>query len=235
MKEYLSSPKLTKTAHIPTIVVLLSEGAKDAPVALSTVELARKLGKSQQIASKHLEELERQGFIERMRSGGKTYVKLTENGVNTASKLYYTLHKVFGREERSLEVSGTIFVGLGEAAYYVSHEEYRKQFISKLGFDPFPGTLNIRLGSSLDRKIRRDLSVAKGIRIEGFAHGKRTFGGAECFRAILNSKMHCAVLVIDRTSYDDSVLEILAPVNLRKTLNLKEGTRVRVKILFAGN
>jgi riboflavin kinase, archaea type len=233
-KKDQSQPKLAKPALIPTMLELLSEGAKDNPVPITTVDLARKLGKSQQIASKHLDELEREGLIERMRSEGRTYVKISPSGVEAASRLYTTLDKIFGQKERTLEVTGTIFSGLGEAAYYVSIDGYRRQFVRKLGFDPFPGTLNVRLNSTVDRKIRRDLAVMSGIRIDGFKDGKRTYGGAECFPAILNKKVRCAVLVIERTSYDDSVLEIIAARSIRKELNLKEGAKVSVKIFLNG-
>ncbi len=221
---------MLKPSHIPTIVELLAEGAKDKPVPLTTVELAKKLGKSQQLASKHLDEMEREGLVERIRSRGKTYVKLTKKGISSASELYASLQAAFGVGEQLLEISGTIFSGLGEAAYYTSMNGYKKQFVSKLGFEPFPGTLNLRLSTPLDRKLKRDLASSKGIHIEGFNDGTRTFGGAECFRAMLNEKTHCMVLVLERTIYDDSVLEIIAPENIRKALNLKDGNRVHVRI-----
>jgi riboflavin kinase len=221
---------MLKPSHIPTLVELLNEGAKDKPVPLTTVELAKKLGKSQQLASKHLDEMELEGLVERIRSRGKTYVKLTKKGVTSASELYESLRTVFGAGEQLIEIAGTVFSGLGEAAYYVSMNGYKKQFISKLGFEPFPGTLNLRLSTSIDRKIKRDLASSKGIHINGFNDGTRTFGGAECFRALLNEKTHCAVLVLERTIYDDSVLEIIAEVNLRKLLHLKDGERVKAKI-----
>ncbi|MGI0079756.1 MAG: DUF120 domain-containing protein [Nitrososphaerales archaeon] len=221
---------MLKPSHIPTIVELLAQGAKDAPVALTTVELAKKLGKSQQLASKHLDEMEQEGLIERIRSGGKTYVKLTKKGVSSASELYASLQVALGAGEHLIEISGSVFRGLGEAAYYVSMGGYRKQFISKLGFEPFPGTLNLRLNTTLDRKLKRDLASSDGIHIEGFSDGKRTFGGAECFKATFNQKMSCAVLVLERTIYDDSVLEIIASESIRKSLNLKDGDRVHVKV-----
>lgn len=222
-------PKI-KSAYLPTLLDLLLQGAKDKPVALTTIQLATRLGKSQQLASKHLEDMEKEGFVERIRSGGKTYVKLTKKGVDAGASLHSTLEHVFGEDEGKLEVKGSIFSGLGEGAYYVMIKGYRKQFQSKLGFDPFPGTLNLRLGSAVDRKIRRDLTTAKGIHIDGFKDGKRTYGGAECFRALLNGKVEAAVLVIERTTHDDSVLEIISPVNVREEFELADGDPVDVSI-----
>jgi riboflavin kinase len=219
-----------KASHIPTMLELLAQGAKDKPVLLTTKMLARKLGKSQQMASKHLDEMEREGLIERVRSGGSYYVKVTRSGLQPAREIYDALRQVFGPPLGAVEVSGVAFSGLGEGAYYVSMKGYRRQFLSRLGFDPYPGTFNVRLETAVDKKIRRDLAVAKGVHIEGFEDGKRTFGGAECFNAEINAKVRGAVLVIERTSYDDSVLEVIAPVNIRKELNLKDGDIVSVKI-----
>ena len=166
-----------------------------------------------------------------MRSRGKTYVKLTKKGVSSGAALYSSLARAYGSEkEKIASVTGVVFSGLGEGAYYIALKGYKKQFVSKLGFEPFPGTMNLRLSSPVDRKVRRDLSTAKGIHIDGFRDGKRTFGGAECFKALLNGKVEGAVLVIERTTHDDSVLEIIAPVNMRQEFSLKDGDPVSVEI-----
>lgn len=220
---------MIKPVHIPTLLELLAQGAKDKPVYITTTELARKLGKSQQLASKHLDEMEREGLIERIRSNGKIYVRLTKKGVGASASLYSTLGRVFAEQEKS-SVRGIVFSGLGEGAYYVSLKGYRKQFESKLGFDPYPGTLNLKLESAVDRKIRGDLSTRGGIKIEGFSDGKRTYGGAKCLRADINREEKGAVLIIERTSHDDSVIEIISPTNLRRKLNLKDGSSVEITI-----
>jgi len=220
-----------KTSFIPTLIELLELGAKDRPISITTAQLGRKLGKSQQLASKHLEEMEREGLIERMRSSGKTYVKLTKKGISSGATLYSTLSRVYGKTEmEKIEIVGTVFSGLGEGAYYVSMKGYKKQFLAKLGFEPFPGTMNLRLDLPVYRKVRRDLGTMKGIHIDGFKDGKRTFGGAECFRAMMNDKVEGAVLVIERTIHDDTVLEIISPANLRREFKLKDGDPLNVTI-----
>ena len=75
---------------------------------------------------------------------------------------------------------------------------------------------------------KRELRSYHGLKIEGFANGKRTYGGARCYRATVNGRYPAAVLVIDRTHYDDSVMEIISPVNFRKELGLKNGDKVNV-------
>ena len=111
----------------------------------------------------------------------------------------------------------------------MSKKGYKKQFLKKLGFNPFPGTLNIRLSSSYVG-LRRELETYPSIAIDGFKSGKRAFGTAKCFPAIINDSVKGVVALIDRTHYDDSIIELIAPIHLRSTLNLKEGSKVQVKI-----
>ncbi|MCP8316290.1 MAG: DUF120 domain-containing protein, partial [archaeon] len=75
-----------------------------------------------------------------------------------------------------MEIEGELFSGLEEGAYYVSLENYRRQFIDKLGFDPYIGTLNLKLTSSKDRKLRHELEHYSGISIDGFKNEHRTYG-----------------------------------------------------------
>ena len=134
------------------------------------------------------------------------------------------------KQEDELTVTGEVFSGLGEAARYVSMSGYMEQFESKLGFSPYPGTLNLKLLSDNDLKARENLVTASGIRIDGFSDGKRTFGAAKCFRAKVNEKTIAAVLLIERTSHDESVMEIISPVNLRYELALNDGSKIFMTI-----
>jgi riboflavin kinase len=77
--------------------------------------------------------------------------------------------------------------------------------------------------------VRDTLEKLPGIEIEGFEDGHRTYGGAKCFIAKINN-VDGAVLVIERTSHDNSVLEVIAAVRLRDRLNLKDGDSVKISI-----
>ncbi len=221
---------MVKSIHLQTLLELLLLGAKEGPVKLSTMDLAKKIGKSQQAASKHLSELEQHRFLERMVESNDSYVKLTRKGVDAMAELHSVLTTALEKKHRIREISGTLFTGLGEGAYYVALPGYRRQFISNLGFDPFPGTLNLRLISKIDRSLRRDLEHRAGISIEGFDDGERTYGRAKCFRSTVNNKVKGAVLAVERTHYDDSVLEVIAHENIRSVLKVSDGDMISVRI-----
>lgn len=133
-------------------------------------------------------------------------------------------------EEGRIRLKGRVFSGFGEGGFYVSLEHYRKQFKEKLGFDPYPGTLNLKLDAD-SMKARRILTVKDGIRIEPYSDGQKCYCGAKCFMVLIEGKIRGAIVVPEVTRYGDDVIELLAPVYLRRALKLRDGDQVTVEIL----
>ena len=134
-----------KTHHILTLSHLFSKGGKHNFVTITTTSLGKNIGRSQQTASLHLRELENGGFIERIYHGRTFSVKVTQKGHSEIATLHHLLSKSFSISPSYLELRGKIVSGMGEGAYYMSLKGYSKQFKLKLGYIPFPGTLNVRL------------------------------------------------------------------------------------------
>jgi riboflavin kinase len=207
-------------------------GAHRRIARISTEYLAGKLGMSQQTASRYLIELDNKGWIERTITAEGCLIRITDSGVKELQKLYsnlrYLMEIVY---PPSVTLEGTVFTGLGEGAYYISKEQYRKQFIEKLGFDPYPGTLNLKLTTDYDIKTRAELDAYPAIELEGFVNEDRTFGSVKCYPVTIENKEKGALLSALRSHYDASVLEIISPVPLRKHLKLKDGHKVKVEVL----
>jgi riboflavin kinase len=221
-----------KPVLVPTLVELVKLNAHLAFVALSTEELAEKLGQSQQSASQHLQQLERLGYVERKRSGAKFAVKLTDAGQDIVRAYYSSLRVALDGKPKEMRFMGRVFKGLGEGAYYIGLEAYKTQLARALGFDPYPGTLNLKLESALQVEQKKQLRGFDGLRIEGFQREGRTYGGARCYRATVGAgRITASVLVIDRTHYDDSVLEIISPQFLRDALGLNDGDQLEVNVM----
>jgi riboflavin kinase, archaea type len=222
-----------KPILIPTLVELVKLNAHLAFVPLSTEELAEKLGQSQQSASQHLQQLERLGYVERKRSGAKFVVKLTDPGQEIVRAYYSSLRVALESKPKQMRFVGKVFKGLGEGAYYIGLEAYKSQLAKALGFDPYPGTLNLKLEGAIQTEQKRQLRGFDGLRIEGFQREGRTYGGARCYRATVGAgRLPASVLVIDRTHYDDSVLEIIAPQFLRGALGLKDADQLEVNVIL---
>lgn len=159
--------------------------------------------------------------------------KITGQGITELKKLYTELRLIFEYEyPPSMTLEGTLFSGLGEGAYYVTREGYRKQFIEKLGFDPYPGTLNLKLTTEYDIKSMSELEAYPAIELDGFKNENRTYGPVKCYPAVINNKVKGAVIYALRSHYDSSVLEIISSIHLRSRLKLKDGNKVKVEILI---
>jgi riboflavin kinase len=213
------------------LLKLAETGAYNRTVKISTECLAKKLGISQQTASRYLIELERKDWIGRTITSDGSLIKIEAAGTVELQKLYSNL-KVLMEQTclPSITLEGTIFTGLGEGAYYVSKSGYKKQIIEKLGFEPYPGTLNIKLSNDYDIKTRRDLETYPAVEVTGFQNEVRSFGLVKCYPALIGGKVKGALVTSLRSHYDASVLELIAPVCLRKQLELKDGSKVKVEL-----
>ena len=210
------------------LYVLVRMGAHEKFVRTNTVELAKECAISQQTASRKLIGLEQDGLIERKVDRRGQAIRLTQKAIRELKDVYKSIRPVFERAVKIIAIDGKVFSGMGEGGYYIRMPGYRKQFIQKLGFDPFPGTLNIRLETERDLDAKEDLEKAPSIRKDGFNDDKRTYGAADCYKATVNG-VNAAVLAIERTHHPVDVIEIISPHNLRNKLNLKDGSLVRVK------
>ena len=219
-----------KIQHILTLSYLLSKGAKHNYVTVTTSSLGKNIKKSQQAASKHLLELEQNQFIERIINGRNISVKITSEGFSEMVKLSAVLQKSLDSFPSYVELKGILVSGMGEGAYYMALKGYTKQFKSKIGYVPFPGTLNVKLDQKTHQEAIKQFEILDGIKIESFSDGKRTYGWVKCFPAKLNNSISCELIMLERTHHDDSVIELISKICLRKTGKLKDGSKVSITI-----
>ncbi len=131
------------------------------------------------------------------------------------------------KSKNFVEFVGKAKTGLGKGRYFMRQPGYKRQFIKKLGINPYHGTFNISL-SSKNFGIYSAIKRRKGIMINGFKKGDASFGGVVCYNAQI-SGIKCALAVPMRTAHV-SVAEIISSVMLRRALKLKDGDRVKVRV-----
>lgn len=208
--------------EVETLKRLALMGANREQVSLSSSIFASSLGMSTQTAARRLSSLEDEGLITRIVTSEGQRVRITDKGMLRLRSEYLDYKHVF-EDAPEIVIKGKVATGLGEGQYYISLDGYRRQFNQKLGFDPFPGTLNLKLAEPFAPPEQ------DAIKIEGFRDENRTFGGCKCYKVNIRG-IRCAIVRADRTSYPPTLLEIIAPVNMRQTLGIADGDEVEVKL-----
>jgi riboflavin kinase, archaea type len=226
-----------KFQQIHTMAELLLCGARHNFIEVTTTDLGRNIKRSQQAASKYLVDLEAAGYIERLRKGRKVRVKITDRGYSEIENLFLRLRSAIESIPTTIHFEGTVVSGMGEGAYYMSLEGYRKQFKKKLGYEPYPGTLNVKLMDRIFMNARNEISKYPSIFIDGFSDNTRTYGWVKCYPANINNEAikNAAVLVLERTHYDDSMLEVIAPQSIKEAIGIHNGDKISINIQISNN
>jgi len=233
--------------HFLVMIHLLSNGGKDSYLEITSTQISSLINRSQQTASKILIDLEKEDLIERVKNKKKFGMKLTESGFEILQNIYDLL-KISMEESRIKPVlfKGKIVTGMGEGAYYMSLEGYKKQFQHKLGYEPFPGTLNVKIEDRNYLNSRKDLINYPSIYIDGFKNSDRTFGWVRCYPATITQEPKLPremiesqqpdilndvhVLLLERTHHNNNLIEVIGPLNLKESSNLKNGDSVVIRI-----
>ena len=207
--------------------IALRGGCK-GPIFVSSQSIGEMLAISPQTASRRLKGLEMQGFITRTIAADGQHVTMTGSGEEELRKEYHEYSRIFSEHNKGFVLNGTVISGIGEGKYYMSLEPYRQQFNTHLGFEPYPGTLNIRLSSS-SLPVRRKIEALNWIRIKGFSTDGRTFGDAKCLPCRIGT-ISCGIVMPGRTHYPADIIEVIAPMALRRKLGVEDTDTVTVEV-----
>jgi len=220
---------MVEKMDMQTLLKIAARGGLKQDVEISSSQLAVDLLISQQTAARRLKALEDEGFITRdVLSKGQT-IRITSQGKERLGVMYRELSSVFGAEDATLAICGTVTTGMGEGEYYMGMTDYKDQFKKKLGFTPYPGTLNLKLRGAEDLSARQSLSGLPGTHIAGFKEENRTFGSVKCFNAEVEG-INGAVVMPKRTHHAPDTLEVISETHIRSRLKLEDGDKVCVRI-----
>jgi HAD superfamily hydrolase (TIGR01549 family) len=122
--------------------------------------------------------------------------------------------------EKHKIIQGKLVQGRGEAKGFMQVDWVREQCLRRAGFDPFPGTLNLKVSLDDFNFIRR-LSCARGERLIPPA-GEDGFCEARLLSVRAGDVSSALVFPMVDHYYSD-ILEIVAPVGLKRHLRLSEG------------
>lgn len=217
---------MVRASDVEALKQLAVLGAMDDAVEMASAEFAALLDLSQQSASRRLIELTQARFIVREMGVRKQRIRITAEGAAVLRAEHEAYKRLFEDKDR-IRISGNVKAGLGEGRYYLSRTGYVTQFTAKLGWTPFPGTLNLELPAAEANKLavlrRSPVHI-----IEAFAAEGRTFGGVTCHPAQVGA-VACAAILPDRSHYT-TTLELIAPVRLRDAIPCTDGDRLEVEV-----
>ena len=215
---------MTRPADVEALKQLALLGALEDAVELSSGDFASLVELSQQSASRRLIELSDAGLVTREMGVRKQRIRITEEGATVLRAEHLVYRRLFEHQDR-IVIAGTVRPGLGEGRYYLSRPGYVRQFEEKLGWAPYPGTLNLELGGPEANKLRL-LRRNPVHLIEGFQAEGRSFGAVTCHPASVHGQP-CAAILPHRTHHT-TTLEVIAPVRLRDALPAQDGARLEV-------
>lgn len=213
-------------------------GALSNPIDITSSELGRYLGVSQQTAARYLVELEKNHLIERTRTSRGQSVQITKLGRELLENLSIMITKALYSQKRSTVIYGVVENGLGEGAWYISQPEYTKQFEEVLGFLPYPGTLNLRILNVDDLKKVAQIRQSEPYIIHGFEKKGRNFGDVMCYKARFEDGTMGAIIIPSRTHHNKDILEAIAPICIREKIKekdqkyLPDGSTLKVEVFL---
>jgi riboflavin kinase len=228
--------------ELATLKLVALDGALEGRVTVTCATLADRLDASNQTASRRLQQLEDADFLEREMAGDGQRVAVTEAGERALQREYADYRRLF-EGDADVELAGVVTSGMGEGRHYISLSGYMEQFRDRLGYEPFPGTLNVDLDDDSVR-ARARMDALDPVGIDGWEDDERTYGPAFCWPATVErvgpegrrddadgrryEQAH--VIAPERTHHGEDQLEIIAPDKLREELGLEDDDHVTIHV-----
>ena len=122
-------------------------------------------------------------------------------------------------------ISGMIVKGLGEGAFFMSMPHYKHEIKINLGFNAYPGTLNVKVKKQQFDSLKNNLPI----KINGYKKDGKAFGSANCHKARIK-EINGAIIMPDINKHED-IIEFIAPVHLKSELKLTDGDAVKIELI----
>ncbi|MCD4739821.1 CTP-dependent riboflavin kinase [archaeon] len=195
----------------------------------STATLSKEFDVSQQTISRVLREMEDLSLITRTLSSSGQSLVLTQKGRDVLLETKSLIDSALEEKFEKVSINGIVCSGSGEGAYYMSQRGYMDQFKNILNCVPFPGTLNVLLSPS-DVKKKVIISGFDPVFISGFRTREREFGVLLCYPCLIGGSVDGFVIFPERVHHEPNILEVISDANLKDTLALKDGDKLRVVV-----
>jgi CTP-dependent riboflavin kinase len=117
-------------------------------------------------------------------------------------------------------ITGKIVSGAGEGAYFTQIGWVQQQCLEKLGFKPYPGTLNLEISEKF-LPAMESLNQKEAIEL---ISPDPEFCNARVFEVSLGDISGAIILPEEKVRiHPENIIEIIAPLNLKAALNVDDG------------
>ena len=117
-------------------------------------------------------------------------------------------------------LKGKVVSGVRKAAYFTQLEWVQEQCMEKLGFKPYPGTLNLEI-SEKDLPIIEALQKEEGIEL---MPPDPTFCAAKAMPLSIGHVSGAIIIPAEEVRvHGKKVIEVISPLRLKETLGVEDG------------
>lgn len=134
---------------------------------------------------------------------------------------------MFERLLKDLIIVGKIVGGAGEGAYFTRINWVQEQCQERLGFKPYPGTLNLEISREY-LPIIESLNREEGIDL---ISPDPKFCNAKTFPVSLGDIGGALIMPDEKVRiHAKNIIEIIAPLNIKASLNVSDGDLISIAI-----
>jgi CTP-dependent riboflavin kinase len=127
------------------------------------------------------------------------------------------------------ELRGRLVSGVGQGQRFTRLEWARRQFVEKLGIDPFPGTVNLIVDDPQSMEVWERLKDTPGVRIDNPNAGPQDCH-ARCYPVSIEGRIEAAIVLPEVTGNSPAQIEIIAAIEVRDALGIDDGDSLRIEI-----
>jgi CTP-dependent riboflavin kinase len=123
-------------------------------------------------------------------------------------------------------LTGVVFSDLGQAASFMSLDWVQAALKERLGFAPYPATLNLRLQSQEELSAWRRIKAGEtGIDLppSGAAFCRARLYPVTVLSPFEGDKLDGAILLPDVEGYPPDKIEVVAPIGIKDRLKIRDG------------
>lgn len=125
---------------------------------------------------------------------------------------------------------GRLATGIGMGKTFTRLDWARKQFMEKVGIDPFPGTINVIIDDPESMPVWVRVKRTDGIHMDNPNDGPHDCD-AKCWRVSIEGKIDGAIVFPLVDGYPAAQVEVIAETGVRDALDIEDGDTVTLTLV----